>query len=125
RNGVEVGSHGMNHRQLPKLDPAEAAAEVADSAVALERLGLPRPRAFSYPHGEWSPAVVAAVGESGYRAAFTVTPGVVERGRDRFSLPRVEVLASDTPARLRLKLATAGWPERWRRPILRLTRTRQ
>lgn len=123
--GVEVGSHGMNHRPLPKLDLGEAKREVTDSATALEALGLPRPRAFSYPHGEWSREIADAVGASGYRAAFTVTPGTVERGCDPFSLPRVEVLASDTPARLRLKLATAGWPTRWRRPLLRLTRTRQ
>jgi GT2 family glycosyltransferase/peptidoglycan/xylan/chitin deacetylase (PgdA/CDA1 family) len=125
RHGVEVGSHGMNHRPLPKLDLAEAESEVADSAAALEALGLPRPRAFSYPHGEWNPEIAAATAASGYRAAFTVTPGRVERGCDPFALPRVEVLAGDTPARLRLKLATAGWPSRWRRPLLRLTRTRQ
>lgn len=125
RHGVEVGSHGMNHRPLPKLDLAEAEREVADSAAALEELGLPRPRAFSFPHGECNSEIAAAVAASGYRAAFTVTPGAVERGCDRFSLPRVEVLASDTPARLRLKLATAGWPARWRQPLLRLTRTKQ
>ncbi|HEX5984209.1 MAG TPA: glycosyltransferase, partial [Solirubrobacterales bacterium] len=45
--GVEVGSHGMNHRQLPKLEPAEAECEIRESAEALEGLGLPRPRAFS------------------------------------------------------------------------------
>ena len=123
--GVEVGSHGMNHRQLTKLAPAEAAAEIRDSAAALEALGLPRPRTFSYPHGECDPGIEAAVRESDYAAAFTVTPGRVERGGDRFALPRVEVLAGDTPARLRLKLATAHWPERRRRPLLRLTRTRQ
>jgi GT2 family glycosyltransferase/peptidoglycan/xylan/chitin deacetylase (PgdA/CDA1 family) len=123
--GVEVGSHGMNHRQLTKLDHAEAVGEVADSAAALEGLGLPRPRAFSYPHGEWNREIADAVAASGYRAAFTVAPGVVERGCDPFSLPRVEVLASDTPARLRLKIATAGWPARRRRQLLRLTRTRE
>ena len=123
--GVEIGSHGMNHRQLTKLPLAEAAAEIRDSAAALEALGLPRPRTFSYPHGECDPGVEAAVGESGYEAAFTVTPGRVERGGDRYALPRIEVLASDSPARLRLKLATASWPPALRRRILRLTRTRE
>lgn len=125
RHGVEVGSHGMNHRQLPKLGLGEAEAEIADSAAALTAVGLPRPRAFSYPHGEWSPAIAEAAAASGYRAAFTVAPGAVERGCDPFSLPRIEVLASDTPAKLRLKLATARWPARWRGPLLRLAGTRQ
>jgi GT2 family glycosyltransferase/peptidoglycan/xylan/chitin deacetylase (PgdA/CDA1 family) len=123
--GIEVGSHGMNHRQLTKLPPAEAAAEIRDSAAALEALGLPRPRTFSYPHGERNPEIEAAVRESGYRAAFTVTAGRVERGSDRYALPRIEVLASDTRWRLRLKLTTAAWPPALRRRILRLTRTRE
>ena len=123
--GIEVGSHGMRHRQLTKLPPEEAAAEIRDSATVLEGLGLPRPRAFSYPHGEWNREIAEAMAASGYWAAFTVAPGVVERGCDPLSLPRVEVLASDTPAKLRLKIATAGWPHRLRRRILRLTRTRE
>ncbi len=123
--GVEVGSHGMNHRPLSKLEPGEAELEVHESAAALEAAGLPRPRAFSYPHGEWDRGVATAARAAGYAAAFTVTAGRVERGCDPYALPRIEVLASDTPARLRLKLATAHWPRRWRRPLLRLTRTRQ
>jgi len=123
--GIEVGSHGMNHRQLTKLPPAEAVAEIRDSAAALEALGLPRPRTFSYPHGECNPEIETAVRESGYRAAFTVTAGVVERGVNRYALPRIEVLAGDNPARLRLKLATASWPPSLRRRILRLTGTRE
>lgn len=123
--GIEVGSHGMHHRQLTKMPLAEAAAEIRASAAALEGLGLPRPRAFSYPHGELNREIADAVAASGYRAAFTVAPGAVERGCDPFSLPRVEVLASDTPVRLRLKIATASWPPRLRRRLLRLTRTRE
>jgi glycosyltransferase involved in cell wall biosynthesis/peptidoglycan/xylan/chitin deacetylase (PgdA/CDA1 family) len=123
--GIEVGSHGMNHRQLPKLAAAEAEREIRGSAEALEALGLPRPRAFSYPHGEWNDEIAAAARESGYEVAFTVTPGRVERGCNRYALPRIEVLAGDTPTRLRLKLATARWPRRLRQPLLRLTRTRQ
>ncbi|HET7509319.1 MAG TPA: glycosyltransferase [Solirubrobacterales bacterium] len=122
---IEVGSHGMRHRPLAKLDLAEAEEEVRESAAALESLGLPRPRAFSYPHGETNAEVTQAVREAGYAAAFTVTPGRVEIGAERWALPRVEVLASDTPLRLRLKLATVGWPRRWRQPLLRLTRTEQ
>jgi GT2 family glycosyltransferase/peptidoglycan/xylan/chitin deacetylase (PgdA/CDA1 family) len=123
--GVEVGSHGMTHRPISGLRREEAERELRDSAELLETFGLPRPRAFSYPHGASNEAVAAATREAGYEVAFTVGPGRVERGADRWRLPRIEVLASDTPARLRLKLATAAWPRRLRAPLLRLTRTRQ
>jgi peptidoglycan/xylan/chitin deacetylase (PgdA/CDA1 family) len=124
-HGVEIGSHGYTHRRLtPALAPAELAAELEGSADQLQALGLPRPRVLSYPYGVWSSAIASAVGRAGYEAAFTVRPGVVRRGANRFALPRVEVLASDTPRRLRLKVATAGWPDRRRAQALRLLRVR-
>jgi peptidoglycan/xylan/chitin deacetylase (PgdA/CDA1 family)/GT2 family glycosyltransferase len=120
--GIEVGSHGMHHRPLAKLDLDEAEKELRESAQALESLGLPRPRAFSYPHGEANEGVARLAREAGYALAFTVTPGKVAIGTDRWCLPRIEVLASDSIPALRLKLATARWPARWRGLALRAAR---
>lgn len=118
--GVEVGSHGCTHRPLSRVAADELPGEVEGSAARIETLGLPRPRALSYPHGDWSPEVAAEAQRAGYAAAFTVDPGTVHRGADRYALPRIEVFASDTPWRLRLKLATARWPSRWRKRALEL-----
>lgn len=121
-SGIEIGSHGATHRPLPGLSPGELATELEGSAVQLKALGLPRPRVFSYPHGEWDSACVAAARDAEYAAAFTVSAGVVRRDAQRYALPRIEVLARDTPRTLRLKLATAGWSDRWRLLLLRLLR---
>jgi peptidoglycan/xylan/chitin deacetylase (PgdA/CDA1 family) len=123
--GVEVGSHGQTHRRLTLVAVPELTAELDGSADQLEALGLPRPRALSYPYGAFSSAVSSAVRQAGYRVAFTVHPGVVRRGSDRFALPRVELLAADTSRTLRLKIATAGWPDRSRARVLRLLRIQQ
>lgn len=123
--GIEIGSHTVTHPQLTKVDEATVAAELGDSADEIEAAGLPRPRSFAYPHGEWSQAIAAAAQEAGYSAAFTIDCGAVQAGSDRNALPRIEVLASDTPRRLRLKLATSRWPKRLRDRVLRLTRTKQ
>jgi peptidoglycan/xylan/chitin deacetylase (PgdA/CDA1 family) len=120
--GVEIGSHAMTHRPLARIEQTEAASEVAESAARLESFGLPRPRALSYPHGESSPAVEAAAREAGYQLAFTVDPGIAERSCNRLALPRIEVLASDSMRLLRVKLATARWPARWRGLALRVAR---
>ncbi|MDX6636037.1 MAG: hypothetical protein QOF06_2240 [Solirubrobacterales bacterium] len=117
--GVEIGSHAMTHRPLARLEQAEVATEVTESAARLESLGLPRPRALSYPHGEANPAVETTVREAGYLAAFTVDPGIANRSCNRLALPRIEVLASDSMRLLEAKLATARWPARWRRLALR------
>jgi glycosyltransferase involved in cell wall biosynthesis/peptidoglycan/xylan/chitin deacetylase (PgdA/CDA1 family) len=122
--GVEVGSHCMTHRQLPKVPSGELEQEARGSAEALEALGLPRPRALAYPHGEWSNEAAAAVHAAGYRAAFSVTPGKADRASNRFALPRIEVLASDTPKTIQVKIATANWPEKLRTRLLRRLGTR-
>jgi peptidoglycan/xylan/chitin deacetylase (PgdA/CDA1 family) len=120
RRGVEIGSHTNSHRRLPHLSAGELLDELAGSAAELEALGLPRPRVLAYPYGAWTPEVAAAVHDAGYVAAFTVGQGVVGRTSPRYALPRIEVYASDTPEKLLLKLAIAGWPERGRRRVARL-----
>jgi peptidoglycan/xylan/chitin deacetylase (PgdA/CDA1 family) len=115
--GVEVGSHGRNHRSMALLDPPALEAEAQDSAAELESLGVPRPRLFAYPYGHSTADSEAAVKDAGYRAAFTITPGVVARASNPYALPRVMVLRGYRPWILRLRLACLRWRsarlERW------------
>jgi peptidoglycan/xylan/chitin deacetylase (PgdA/CDA1 family)/GT2 family glycosyltransferase len=122
--GFVVGSHGATHTRLPDLPVHELGRELLGSAERLVSIGLPRPAVFSYPHGQWTPEVAAAVSDAGYAAAFSITPGLVRRTENRFALPRIEVLATDTARTLRLKLATASLPARARPRLLRLARVR-
>jgi glycosyltransferase involved in cell wall biosynthesis/peptidoglycan/xylan/chitin deacetylase (PgdA/CDA1 family) len=123
--GVEIGSHAASHRPLTRVPPDQLPAELEGSAARLEAMGLPRPRALSYPHGDTNAAVAAVAESAGYAIAFTVRPGIARRGVDPLAVPRVEVLAGDTPSRLRLKLATVDLPaSRWRARALRLLRGR-
>jgi peptidoglycan/xylan/chitin deacetylase (PgdA/CDA1 family) len=111
--GVEIGSHGLRHRSMAELDSSSLAAEASESAAALESLGLDRPRLFAYPYGHCTPDAEAEIHQAGYRAAFTVSPGVVARGCNLYALPRIQVLRGYMPAILRLKLATARWSPHW------------
>jgi len=120
-DGIEVGSHTVSHRPLTEVPEAELGEEIAGAAALLEQAGLPRPRTFSYPYGEWSPEIAAVARDAGYAASFTIEPGIVRGGADPHTLPRIEVHASDTPRRLRRKLLTAGWPAPLREGFLRLT----
>jgi GT2 family glycosyltransferase/peptidoglycan/xylan/chitin deacetylase (PgdA/CDA1 family) len=118
--GIEIGSHTVNHPQLTKVPEETVAAELRGSADEIEAAGLPRPRSFAYPHGEWSESIAAAAKAAGYDAAFTIDHGHARAGCDRYAIPRIEVLASDSHRSLRLKLATAGWPDRVRDRLLKL-----
>ena len=121
-SGAEIGSHAATHRPLTRVPADELDGELAGSAATLESLGLPRPRALAYPHGDCNGAVVAAARNAGYAVAFTVLPGAVRCGADPYALPRIEVLAADTSMKLQLKLATAEWSSRRRRLALALAR---
>lgn len=112
--GVEVGSHTASHCALPKTPAERLDAELVGSADTIEAAGVPRPRAFSYPYGELTPAIAAAVRGAGYEVAFTIEWGAVSAGVDPYLVPRVEVHASDTPEKLGLKLRSASWPGRLR-----------
>ena len=126
QRGVEVGSHTATHRSLPENATAvELGAELSGSAAALEGLGLRRPRAFSYPYGGAS-GQLADGGPSGrLRDRLHHRLGRAPAGRRSLSaVPRVEVHASDTPRKLRLKLAAAGWPRLARDGFLTLAGVR-
>lgn len=116
-HGVEVGSHTRSHPCLVEVAPTELRAEIEGSASDLAALGIPRPRAFAYPYGVWSPELAGAVARTGYQVAFTARPGIIGQGVDRLALPRVELTGRDNALRLRLKLATAGWPRGLRRRV--------
>ncbi len=118
--GIEVGAHTLTHRPLPEVPPEQVDAELTDAADQIEAAGVPRPRAFSYPYGRWSPELAVAVRDAGYEVAFTTAWGDPRPGEDLFSLPRIEVHASDTPRKLRQKLALAGWPGLLRDSLLTL-----
>jgi len=123
-SGIEIGSHTLTHRPLPEVPAGELRAETAEAADRIEAAGVRRPRAFSYPYGRNSPEAVAAVREAGYAVAFTTAWGEPRPDSDLFTVPRVEVHASDTPRKLRQKLALAGWPGLLRDSLLTLAGVR-
>lgn len=58
--GIEFGSHGRTHADVTALSPADQEAEVAGSAVELERVTDRRTVAFAYPFGRSNPSARAA-----------------------------------------------------------------
>ncbi|MCL6522300.1 MAG: polysaccharide deacetylase family protein [Firmicutes bacterium] len=71
-----------------QMTPAQFQADQAKELALFRRLGLPAPVALAYPHGRPNPGLVALLAADGYRAAFTVRPGWLRAGADRWRLPR-------------------------------------
>ena len=85
-------------------------AEIEGSLADLEGCGLRRPRFFAYPHGESDRKVERAVEAAGFRAAFTVAPGLVRPGQDASRLPRIEILRGDQGWKYLYKVFAARSP---------------
>jgi peptidoglycan/xylan/chitin deacetylase (PgdA/CDA1 family) len=92
--GIRVESHGIGHRPLSELDPAEAAREIALSKLRLEdRLGR-EVDAFAFvkgSHADYKPEHASLVQQAGYRIAFTSVSGANGPASDRFRLKRYNV----------------------------------
>jgi peptidoglycan/xylan/chitin deacetylase (PgdA/CDA1 family) len=97
RNGWEIDSHTITHRDLTLLDDAQLRHELVDSRRELRaRFGV-RVQFFCYPAGRYDAHVVAAVRAAGYLGATTEVEGYARPCADIFTLPRIRVNASDTP----------------------------
>jgi len=89
--GIRVESHGIGHRPVSDLEPADALREIALSKLRLEeRLGRPV-AAYAFVKGslaDYRPEHVSLVQQAGYSLAFTSVTGANGRSSDRFRLRR-------------------------------------
>jgi peptidoglycan/xylan/chitin deacetylase (PgdA/CDA1 family) len=90
--GWEVGSHSLNHRDLPALEPGLQRDEVVVSRERLEQeLGVPV-LTFAYPFGSFTAGVVDYVHFAGYRAAMAATGYTADQGLSNlYALQRIEI----------------------------------
>ncbi|MGH7607628.1 MAG: polysaccharide deacetylase family protein [Gemmatimonadales bacterium] len=115
-----IGSHGVTHRMLSRLAPAEIRAELAVSQRVLEDLlGVPV-RTLSIPGGAVDRRVVEIARELGYTAIFTSTIGVNPTAGGSYDIARIGVTRTTSDARLGRWLAFRLGPERWRKAALAL-----
>jgi len=74
--GVDFGSHTLTHPWLPDVPDAQLHREVRDSKHRLEDLLGVEITSFAYPYGGVDMRVRSAVQAAGYKAAFTIQPGL-------------------------------------------------
>jgi peptidoglycan/xylan/chitin deacetylase (PgdA/CDA1 family) len=102
--GCSFHSHTRNHADLPTLNDAELADQLAGSRQALGAL-LGRSVDFlAYPFGHFDERVETAARAAGYRAAFSTRSGFNRRDVGRFGIRRLDVYGSDSAAMLLRKI---------------------
>jgi peptidoglycan/xylan/chitin deacetylase (PgdA/CDA1 family) len=92
--GVRIESHGIGHRPLSELEPAEATREIALSKLRLEEKLGREVEAFAFVKGslaDYRPEHASLVQQAGYKLAFTSVSGANASSTDRFRLRRYNV----------------------------------
>lgn len=98
--GVSLGAHGVDHRDLTSLSDADLRRHTVEPRAALERILGNEVRSFAYPYGTHDARARAAVRAAGYRAAFAVRAPAGD-----FAIARVDVTATDIMRTFRVKLS--------------------
>ncbi len=93
-DGIEFGSHSMNHKLFHQISPAEIEYEVGESKKHIENLVQKSCTVFAYPAGFYTEFAKEALENAGYLAAFSTIYGP-ETNTDVYSLNRTEILRRD------------------------------
>lgn len=113
--GVTIGSHGLTHRSLNKLSPAEIVKELSESKNRLEKLIGQPVRFLSYPKGKFNQTVIDLAQQAGYKAAFSIKQGLVRHDCNKFVIKRVVVDRNQNMLifKIRLTKAVDWWTKLW------------
>lgn len=106
--GVSFHSHTRSHADLPTLDDAQLADQLASPRETLAKLVGHDVPYIAYPFGHVDERVEFATRAAGYRAAFSTQPGFNRQDVNPFRIRRLDVFGTDTPAMLlrKIKLGT-------------------
>jgi peptidoglycan/xylan/chitin deacetylase (PgdA/CDA1 family) len=109
--GLELGSHGLRHRSLPRCGDAELRAELVRSREVLASVAARPLPVLAYPYGDVDDRVKRAVRAAGYEAALAVNSGPLELGADPFEIRRQRV--ADHASDPYLKVLLSGTEKLW------------
>ncbi len=108
-NGFDIGSQTRSHPHMHLISPEEVDDELSSSNDRfIAELGM-RPDLFAYPYGEYNLAVVDAVKNAGFVAAFGQNSGIMNGYDGFYELPRF-AMNEQFGTMERLELAINGLP---------------
>jgi len=113
-NGMEIGSHTVNHVRLTESDDVRLMRELTDSKATLEDMLGTSVGSFAYPYGAWDARCAEAVKQAGYSAACTTRTGWALRDDNPYLLRRLTIFNTDNVSTLARKLYFGSNAVRWR-----------
>jgi len=114
--GIDIQSHTVNHRSMTDLTDDELVAELVESKRKIEaelghEIGF-----MAYPTGTYNLHIAQLVKNAGYKGAFTIKYGNVDKGSNVYALERVPIFQTENTHRSFLErirytpiFASFGW----------------
>ena len=119
RNGITIQSHTMNHRALEELPDDEIRAELLNSKLILEKNLGHSVDFFAYPTGTYNLHIASIAKDVGYKAAYTIKYGNVDKGSNIYALERVPIFQTENTMKnfferieYRQSFESLGWIKR-------------
>lgn len=100
-NGMEIGSHGVNHTQLTSKSDKTSQYEVLESKNILEAMLNKRIYSFSYPYAELPNNYSELLSSAGYKFGLSL----YQPSQNPFALRRIGIHQSDTLKSISYKLS--------------------
>jgi len=103
-----IGAHSQTHDILTQITREEADDSILRSKEKLEAWTGRRVDYFSYPNGDYSPALMYAVKRAGFLAAVSTEERTWTLKDDIYAIPRIGVGRFDSLAQFKTKVSCAN-----------------
>jgi peptidoglycan/xylan/chitin deacetylase (PgdA/CDA1 family) len=91
-NRISFGSHTKKHAILTSLENIdEIRKELSDSKKIIEEKISKPIKSFCYPNGNYTPAIIQLVKDSGYESAFGTESGKLSDGDNLYNMKRISI----------------------------------
>lgn len=93
---IEIGSHTLNHANLPNLNDEEKNRQILHSKEQIEKIFGIQCTSFAYPFGFFNEKCVSLVKDANYQIATTVVNDVYKKDKySLFEIPRLMISGRD------------------------------
>ena len=86
---ITIGSHTIDHSDLPTLTADQQRHEIIDGKAELERELGHGVSDFAYPYGDYNATTIAIVKQAGFTTAVTTALGTLQSTDNRYNLTRI------------------------------------
>ena len=94
-DNISIQSHTVDHKSMTDLSDDELRAELVDSKKKIEKELGHEINYMAYPTGTYNLHIANLVKEAGYKAAFTIKYGNVDKASNIYALERVPVFHTE------------------------------